>query len=354
MSSKHDSFLAEYAETHEKWESFASRLRNLLVDLLNARDVGFHVVEARAKTVESVREKLARPGKSYANPLREIPDLAGVCVVLYDKQAVEAVEALIDSEFDVDIAASSDKLAELAPDQFGYLSVHKVVSLSQRRAAITEWKRFTDLQAEIQIRTVLQHAWASISHKIQYKRESQIPGVIRRRLMRLAGLFELADDEFLALRSRDAELRSQIEESIKTRQDEVPLDLISVEAFAANSDVIRRIGTIANQHGFRAITSSEHPGVKNLGPAQLLEVATAIGCKTITDLESRLDAAAPSAEMFFKELDILMTGTPSHFAAVILIATNPKTFATPDQDPFQNKDYSAAIIDARRKVFQES
>lgn len=52
------------------------------------------------------------------------------------------------------------------------------------------------LKAEIQIRTILMHAWADVSHKISYKREEDVPTHLRRKLNRLIALFEIADDQF--------------------------------------------------------------------------------------------------------------------------------------------------------------
>ncbi len=128
-----------------------------MADLLEANGIDFHVIEARAKTLESVKNKLSKPGKSFDDPEKQIPDLAGVRVVLYDKKEVSETAALIDKEFDVDSEASSDKLSELSHDQFGYLSIHKVARLKSNRKTMSEWSRFAEFHVEIQIRTVLQH-----------------------------------------------------------------------------------------------------------------------------------------------------------------------------------------------------
>ena len=351
MTEKHDSFVNEYAKCLEKWVTFASRLDSLLIDLLNAREIDFHVVESRAKSIESLREKLTRSGKSYADPRRDVPDLVGVRIVLYDQEAATAASALIDAEFNVDDTSSSDKLSELAPDQFGYLSIHKVIRLSSDRANITEWKRFDGMHAEVQIRTVLQHAWASISHKLQYKRESEIPGQLRRRLTRLAGLFELADDEFLALRSRDVEIRSEIEERVRSGRDAVSLDLVSVQALAAQSDAINRISLAAADNGFEVTDFADRPDYEVQGQSQLLEVASVLRYKTTYEIDDALSSLATSADTLFAEVDFKMKGTASHFAAVLLIAANLGLFSNSDRYPFVSDEYIASIDAAGRKVF---
>jgi putative GTP pyrophosphokinase len=64
------------------------------------------------------------------------------------------------------------------------------------------WAKYKGLKAEFQVRTILQHAWDAISHKLDYKPESPMPRQNRRRLARLAGLLELADDEFSNLKKQ--------------------------------------------------------------------------------------------------------------------------------------------------------
>ena len=53
---------------------------------------------------------------------------------------------------------------------------------------------------ELQVRSILQHAWASLQHDLMYKGERTPTDSVRRRLIALAGLLELADHEFMAVR----------------------------------------------------------------------------------------------------------------------------------------------------------
>ena len=64
------------------------------------------------------------------------------------------------------------------------------------RMVLRENKAFEGLKCEIQIRSVLQHAWAEIEHDLGYKSELTIPKEVRRSFSRLAGLLELGDKEF--------------------------------------------------------------------------------------------------------------------------------------------------------------
>jgi len=69
--------------------------------------------------------------------------------------------------------------------------------------------------AEIQVRTILQHAWAEIEHDIQYKSVETILTPVRRRFMSLAGLLEIADREFQAIQKEDESLRQEARVSVQ-------------------------------------------------------------------------------------------------------------------------------------------
>lgn len=342
----YDDFITAFSARQKDWQAFAERLNHLLADLLSAGGVDYHVIEARAKSLESLREKLQRSGKSYSEPAKDIPDLAGVRIVLYDQKGVGETLSLIDREFDVDTRASTDKANELSPDQFGYLSVHKIVALPKARASMTEWSRFANMHAEIQIRTVLQHAWASISHKLQYKRESEIPSKLRRRLTRLAGLFELADDEFLALRFADAEVRKTIAEEVATRAVEVSLDLVSLRDWAKGSPLIKILRETVGAGACEIVEKEPETGY-----SQLLRVLIILNISTLGELEDALKRVLAKAPQFFSTLKSSMSGTLPHFAAVLFIAANQAVFSTPDKYPFPDKPYIGQIARAAKIVF---
>jgi hypothetical protein len=92
--------------------------------------------------------------------------------------------------------------------RLGYQSVHYLVRFSPARCDLPEYRRFAELVTEIQVRTILQHAWAEIEHDIQYKAVAAIPLSIRRRFTSLAGLLEIADREFQTISNDDADQRT--------------------------------------------------------------------------------------------------------------------------------------------------
>jgi hypothetical protein len=113
-------------------------------------------------------------------------------------RAAEAIKA----KFEVDETRSPDKRSELKFKEFGYRSVHLIAKpramlISGSLASATGVDSF-----EIQVRSILEHSWAEIEHEVIYKAGTDFPSSVRRRFARLAGVLEMLDGEFLALRAQ--------------------------------------------------------------------------------------------------------------------------------------------------------
>src|SRR5580698_7208334 len=175
-----EEWVAVYRERRPQYEAFAHKVKMLLEELLAEANIDVVQVEARTKTVESFTAKLARrPGK-YSEPLNNMLDLVGIRVIGYYLSDVARIGSLIESAFEVDPGNSWKQETRSDADRFGYASDHYVASCVQARERLPEWSAYSDLRAEIQVRTVLQHAWAAIDHKLAYKRDSDVPIELRR------------------------------------------------------------------------------------------------------------------------------------------------------------------------------
>jgi putative GTP pyrophosphokinase len=128
-----------------------------------------------------------------------------------------------------------DKRTTLDPDRFGYLSLHYVVRLGEGRLSLPEYKEFGEVRFEIQIRSILQHAWAEIEHDLGYKSEHAVPAQLRRRFSRLAGLLELADEEFAAIRHSLTEYTSEVHDAVRDNELNVPIDRDTMIAYVRES-----------------------------------------------------------------------------------------------------------------------
>lgn len=189
--------VAEFTRRHGTYESAVKRLKELLRQLCADHGVKVHKIEARAKDVGSFVQKLVRLGGRFTDPLGQMQDLVGLRVIVHTLGEIEMVSRVVDAQFDV--IESADKLVSLRFDQFGYRSLHKMFRLRPRHAALFEWSAFADMLFELQVRTVLQHAWAVTSQKVQYKRADPLPPAEHRKLARMSGLLEMADEQLQEL-----------------------------------------------------------------------------------------------------------------------------------------------------------
>src|SRR3954447_13873122 len=134
-------FTAEFDRIRPTYERFSRRVADLLITLIEDIDVKVQTVESRAKSVESFRDKLTNPKKSYVDPLKEIFDLSGIRIIVYYPEDVDKIAELVRAEFDVDSTRSVDKRKTTEPDRFGYESLHLVVNLKKDRKMLKEWAK---------------------------------------------------------------------------------------------------------------------------------------------------------------------------------------------------------------------
>ncbi len=186
-----------YSERRPTYKGLSDLIRSTLDGLLRREEIDFLGVSSRTKSPESFAEKLQRKG--YTDPQKQMTDLSGIRVITFIESDVGRVAELIKRSFHVLEENSIDKAAALEVDRFGYRSVHLVCDLGTRRAKLPEFSVYKSLLFEIQVRTVLQHAWAEIEHDRNYKLSGVLPAALRRRLHAIAGMFEIADREFSSI-----------------------------------------------------------------------------------------------------------------------------------------------------------
>ena len=174
-----------------------------------ARFAPLALIEARAKSVPSFAEKILRKRKLYmrpkgtlpADPLARMTDLCGGRVIAQTSDQVQAVCRFIEEAFGIDWSNSEDVSRRLRPTEFGYRSVHYIVVIDPKKlqdagVTIAVPPEILGLKAEIQVRTLLEHAWADIGHEMAYKTELRVPDRIHRQFASLAAVLEGVDRQF--------------------------------------------------------------------------------------------------------------------------------------------------------------
>lgn len=237
MAQKIAELVKEYREARPLYEKFTQRAEELVKHLVAEAGLSVHSVRSRPKEIERLEKKLSREDRRYKQ-LSEITDLAGVRIICLFSDQVDEIAEIIRDNFDVNDELSVDKRETLDPDRFGYLSLHYVVKLSKERGCLPEYQKYCDLVCEIQVRSILQHAWAEIEHDLGYKSSIEIPRNNRRAFSRLASLLEMADEEFVRVRNEIDEYSVAVRETLRASPQDVLIDKVSLTSYMRSSPTV--------------------------------------------------------------------------------------------------------------------
>jgi ppGpp synthetase/RelA/SpoT-type nucleotidyltranferase len=211
MWTKNPALIKSFLDAKPEFEQLCAEVEYILKKKVTQASIETSFLGSRAKTLNSFLEKLTR--KSYQDPFNQIDDFAGARVVcLYNNDITKVIE-IIRNEFDV--AEEINKREELDTNKFGYIGHHFIVRLSEKYSG-ARYDDLRNLRCEIQVRTVVQDAWSIIQHHMVYKKESQVPSNLIRKLNGLAGLFETVDDQFEFIRLQRDKYLEEVRESKNT------------------------------------------------------------------------------------------------------------------------------------------
>lgn len=154
------------------YKEFAETLAALLKEAIVAEDkYRLQEVRSRAKEPDSLEKKLHNRGLQASTAIEnEIKDLAGCRVIFYTNTDVSRLlsSGLIHEAFDVvDYKVHHPKRD--VEDSELYTSNHFVVKLTADRLAQPGFGQFAGMRCEIQVQTILNHAWSEMAHDTVYK-----------------------------------------------------------------------------------------------------------------------------------------------------------------------------------------
>lgn len=222
-----DQAVRAYRDGFAELQQAASGYLGLVREILDDAGINYLTVTGRAKTIASFAEKAARSKDGaplYPAPLTDIADQIGIRVITYLHRDVAAVAELLAAE--VHVLDDRDLGRETAREgRFGYASRHLQLTLApDTEVDPTLRALLAGRQAQVQVRTVLQHAWAEYEHAIRYKGTIPLAHArdLDRRFTLAAGLLELADEEFTAIHEQlqqDAQLAEEADDGTLTGRD---------------------------------------------------------------------------------------------------------------------------------------
>lgn len=152
--------------------------------------IKIHSVEHRIKSPESILKKST--ANEMGDPISDLKDLVGIRIVCLFSSDLGNIDSILRECFDVHDVEDKEPND---PTVFGYRSTHYVCSMrSDLRGP--RYDGIKDLDFEIQARTVCMHAWAVMSHYLDYRSDLELGLKHKRDVNALSALFHLADGQF--------------------------------------------------------------------------------------------------------------------------------------------------------------
>ena len=199
LSKRSQKFLEQYSKDLEQLRTATILAEEAVRSVLGDSRFDFYLVTSRAKSEISLRRKLR--DRQYSNPGEQLTDSIGVRVITYYRNDVDRVVSLLRAQFEVDEPNSADKRLRLELRSFGYRSVHLIVKLKRPLSKLAQYRSLFGKSFEIQVRSILEHAWAEIEHEVVYKAGVTYPSETLRRFAAIAGTLEVLEGAFAELAS---------------------------------------------------------------------------------------------------------------------------------------------------------
>ena len=168
-------------------------LNNEFIHLYNYNPIEH--IKSRLKTPESIVKKLKRGGYEVTIPnmIEHLSDIAGIRIICSFSPDIYRIAEMIARQSDVTVLVVKDYIKNPKPN--GYKSYHMVVTIP-----IYLSDGPVDTKVEIQIRTIAMDFWASLEHKLRYKKD--LP----------ADQAQQLQEELLACATQSAQLDNRMQE----------------------------------------------------------------------------------------------------------------------------------------------
>lgn len=315
-----EQILSEYRDNLDTYRRLGEIVPRLLRHLIEDNDIIVDNVVARVKEENSLRGKLKLKGEKYRS-IKDITDIVGARVITFYNDDVDLIAAKVEETFEIDWENSVDKRKMHDPHHFGYMSKHYICRIPKELYREANFPGLNEIRFEIQLRTALQHVWASIEHEIGYKTQIEVPSRFVRSLSRLSSLLELADDEFMRIRDKVEEHRLNVHSLIDRKEyAEVKLDGDSFNYYITSNpfgSLNERISKINNAEISTSGTQSKY-----------YEILKNFGFETLKDIEEMKEKYSEQAyrlaylQMNGKDLDIFSSSLALKNLCAVYIAEN--------------------------------
>lgn len=194
----------DYDKKCNQYRALGDLIRLYLYEGLSNARISFTDIQFRIKTFHSFFSKIKRK-KYFDNPYEKIEDILGVRIICTFKEDIPKVSKIIETVFKSE--PPENKVEE-------YKGTHQIVQLKYEICDSSSfYKKLKGLKAEIQIRTNVQHSWAEVSHKLNYKDEENVPTEFRETLKEISYTLSLIDKYYENLKKEKEKLKTKLKTS---------------------------------------------------------------------------------------------------------------------------------------------
>lgn len=270
-----ESWVGAYSANFSEILSHTNSIGSSILARLKDDGLNYHQVSERAKKPDSLRKKLLKTvdGKpKYPTGLKQIDDIIGIRVITFLRSDIDTVVAALSGKFIC--LEDTDKTEQTkGSGTIGYGGRHLVLQVPQDDApegcGNCKGQRF-----EVQIRTVLQHAWAEFEHDVRYKGSRPVPLRANRSFTMAATLIDLADAQFTSIQDLLLDLESE-------NQGDEPEQTDANESKLTGEEVLEVLQRFL----------PDHPRSKAEHYSWLAELAVANGVGTRSEAERLFESA---------------------------------------------------------------
>ena len=347
--------MEEYFENIPLYE----KMKEVVTSAINSKiaELGIYVnaVESRIKAPDSLAGKLQLKGYKYGT-IADLTDILGLRVITFYSEEVDKIAALAESMFDIDWQNSVDKRKMHQLDSFGYMSLHFICRIPESLYHDPEMPLLNSIRFELQMRTVLQHVWATINHDTGYKSGMKVPVEHLRSLNCIAGMLELVDEQFSKIRRDIADYRRKVHGLVSSGTfDDVPLDSDTWNSYLSLQPFKKLVDKVASLN----MAEVYHDSM-----LRYIEVFTRLGFKTLGDIEKLKGDCSDDAykltlhQLGGTDLDILAESVVLQNLCVVYLIKNGYgvaglqqiLFDTLGGTPEGNRERSRRIMEQAHKI----
>lgn len=294
--------MEQYRAMLPVYTQMAQKIPGRIRQFLEDAGIVVAAIECRVKTEKSLAGKLELKGTKYRD-LFDLTDILGLRVITFYIDDVDKVASVLERLFEIDWENSVDKRKVHEIDSFGYLSLHYICRIPESAYSDLQHPELNKIRFEVQMRTVLQHAWASMNHDTGYKSGVEVPKEYLRSMSRLAGMLELADEQFSHIRTEINNYRRRVQGLVASgRLEEVELDGDTFRSYLE----LRPFDKLN-----RRIAAVNQAEIQEVSLMNYLTVFKGLGCKTLGSIAAMVrdhsDAAYQIAcyQIGLTDLDII-------------------------------------------------